>query len=102
MTHFDIATFPVPRLVQIVADLLSSICQTNDRLPSYNRKLSVFDSRAAPHILLRDYLDRILKYTPYTNEVLLSMLIYFDRLAESKTNAITLNSLNIHRFIITG
>ncbi|KAI8093834.1 cyclin-domain-containing protein, partial [Halteromyces radiatus] len=96
----NIATFPVPRLLKLVANILTSICRSNDRIPC--TPMSVFHSRAVPHIQIADYMTRILKFTPYSNEVLLCMLIYFDRIADSKTNAITLNSLNIHRFIITS
>ncbi|ORZ15197.1 cyclin-domain-containing protein [Absidia repens] len=100
MSDFDIGNFPVPRLLTIVADLLTSMCITNDRIPSTH--LSVFDSRAVPPILITDYMTRILKYTPYSNQVLLCMLIYFDRIAENQENTITLHSHNIHRFIIAG
>ncbi|CAO3653176.1 unnamed protein product [Cunninghamella blakesleeana] len=100
MTSFDIAHFPTIKLVKIVSDLLESICIANEGIPC--KQLSGFHSRAVPRISIETYMTRILKYTPFTNEVLLCMLIYFDRIAIKQKNMININFLNIHRFIITS
>ncbi|KAI9300556.1 hypothetical protein BJ944DRAFT_170635 [Cunninghamella echinulata] len=99
MTCFDIANFPTLKLVKIVSNLLESICIANQGIPC--KQLSGFHSRAVPHISIETYITRILKYTPFTNEVLFCMLIYFDRIATLQKNLININFLNIHRFIIT-
>ncbi|KAI8388096.1 cyclin-domain-containing protein [Radiomyces spectabilis] len=96
----DIAEFPVQRLLKIVVNLLDSIIATNDRLPS--TRITHFHSRSVPNISLHDYLTRILKFAPFTNEVLLSLLVYFDRIAKLENNTFAVNSLNIHRLLITS
>ena len=65
-----------------------------------------FHARTAPTISLESYLLRILKYCPTTNEVFVSLLVYFDRMAklakESTGNEFIIDSCNIHRLVIAG
>ncbi|KAL0074894.1 cyclin [Phycomyces blakesleeanus] len=95
----NIATFPVPLMANIVANLLESIVTANDLLPCTD--ITHFHSRAVPNINIRAYLLRILKFTPFTNEVFLSLLVYFDRISRIEKN-FTVSSLNIHRLLITS
>ncbi|CEP17459.1 hypothetical protein [Parasitella parasitica] len=101
-TTLDIANFPVDSLVDIVADLLDSIIETNDRLISNNATVTHFHSRTIPNIAVRPYLVRILKFTPFSNEVLLCLLIYFDRMVKFKKTRYAVNSYTVHRLLITG
>jgi hypothetical protein len=59
-----------------------------------------------PTISLEAYLLRILKYCPTTNEVFLSLLVYFDRMsklsAEATGRTFVIDSYNIHRLVIAG
>lgn len=96
--QLNIAEFPVLMLVHIVSDLLESIIETNDKL-KINTPLTHFHSRAKPNISILHYLTRILKFAPFSNEALLSLLVYFDRIATKRQYAI--NSLNVHRLLIT-
>ncbi|CAO3650458.1 unnamed protein product [Cunninghamella echinulata] len=73
MTCFDIANFPTIKLVKIVSNLLESICIANQGIPC--KQLSGFHSRAVPHISIETYITRILKYTPFTNEVLFCIIV---------------------------
>ena len=65
-----------------------------------------FHARTAPTITLESYLLRILKYCPTTNEVFVSLLVYFDRMAklakESTGHEFIIDSCNIHRLVIAG
>ncbi|KAH9963344.1 cyclin-domain-containing protein [Russula dissimulans] len=65
-----------------------------------------FHARTAPTISLESYLLRILKYCPTTNEVFVSLLVYFDRMAklakESTGHEFIIDSCNIHRLVIAG
>jgi PHO85 cyclin-6/7 len=66
---------------------------------------SSFHARNIPTISIESYLLRILKYCPTTNEVFLSLLVYFDRMsAESGSMApgFAIDSYNVHRLIIAG
>ncbi|KAJ7162600.1 cyclin-domain-containing protein [Mycena crocata] len=65
-----------------------------------------FHARNVPTISLEAYLLRILKYCPTTNEVFLSLLVYFDRMsklsAEATGRTFVIDSYNIHRLVIAG
>lgn len=65
-----------------------------------------FHARNIPTISLEAYLLRILKYCPTTNQVFLSLLVYFDRMARIATEAtgrsFVIDSYNIHRLVIAG
>ena len=68
---------------------------------------SAFHARNIPTISIESYLLRILKYCPTTNEVFLSLLVYFDRMSRSSSNAngapsFAIDSYNVHRLIIAG
>ncbi|KAJ7590722.1 cyclin-domain-containing protein [Mycena floridula] len=65
-----------------------------------------FHARNVPTISLEAYLHRILKYCPTTNEVFLSLLVYFDRMSKMNSEAtgrtFVIDSFNIHRLVIAG
>ncbi|GME79798.1 unnamed protein product [Ambrosiozyma monospora] len=52
----------------------------------YTANVLAFHGRNIPAISLNAYLTRILKYCPVTNEVFLSLLVYFDRIAKRANN----------------
>jgi PHO85 cyclin-6/7 len=65
-----------------------------------------FHARNVPSITLESYLLRILKYCPTTNEVFVSLLVYFDRMAklsrETTGRDFIIDNFNIHRLVIAG
>ncbi|KAF7799087.1 hypothetical protein EIP86_010317 [Pleurotus ostreatoroseus] len=65
-----------------------------------------FHARNVPTISLEAYLLRILKYCPASNEVFLSLLVYFDRMSKLAKEAcgkdFVIDSYNIHRLVIAG
>ncbi|GAA5796738.1 hypothetical protein HPULCUR_002113 [Helicostylum pulchrum] len=95
----NIAEFPTQDLIRIVSDLLDSMLITNNQIPT--TQITYFHSRAVPNITVLSYLTRIHKFAPFTNEALLSMLMYFDNIAKLE-NGFTINSYNIHRLLITS
>lgn len=103
-TSLDIANHPVDLLVVIVADLLDSIIETNDKLINNTSSTTVthFHSRTIPNIAVYPYLVRILKFAPFSNEVLLCLLVYFDRIAKLKKTRYAVNSFTVHRLLITS
>lgn len=141
----DIATYDVQQLLQMLAALLQKIVAANDSLhegveqhpghgqghgnnelpsdgmlnPQFRANVLAFHGRNVPAISLHAYLTRILKYCPVTNDVFLSLLVYFDRIAKrangsaikdqraptlatSTKQAFVMDSYNIHRLIISG
>ncbi|KZW03842.1 cyclin-domain-containing protein [Exidia glandulosa HHB12029] len=65
-----------------------------------------FHARNIPTISLESYLLRILKYCPISNEVFLSLLVYFDRMTrlarETTGTVFAIDSYNVHRLVIAG
>ncbi|MDC6274075.1 hypothetical protein PP714_08790 [Lacticaseibacillus paracasei] len=92
----------------------------------YNANVMAFRGRNIPAISIYSYLKRIIKYCPATNDVFLSLLVYFDRIAKRANNTVhtqedaimqddttespsespfqvfVMDSYNIHRLIIAG
>lgn len=85
----------------------------------YSANVLAFHGRNVPAISLHAYLTRILKYCPVTNDVFLTLLVYFDRIAKRANNdtngpmddnsnsskqqqIFVMDSFNIHRLIISG
>ena len=97
--HYEISAMPVTDVIEMVAGLLSKIITTNDRqhenlhrsipppegttgLSPQATSVLAFHGKNVPSITIASYLSRIHKYCPTTYEVFLSLLIYFDRMAE--------------------
>ncbi|KAJ2961641.1 hypothetical protein NQZ79_g3110 [Umbelopsis isabellina] len=110
--HFDLASFPAAETIKMLTKILVKITRTNDRLCStsdgdmsrpheQSTMYTCFHARSIPTIDIHSYLSRILKYTPCSNEVFLSLLVYFDRMSRNDSN-LRIDSFNIHRLIIAG
>lgn len=98
--RLNIAEFPISELLKIVSNLLESVVQANDCIATSSHHVTLFHSRTVPSIKISAYLSRILKFTPFNNEVLLSILVYFDRISKLRKGKFFVTSLNIHRLLI--
>ncbi|KAG0016039.1 hypothetical protein BGZ80_009472 [Entomortierella chlamydospora] len=79
--QFDVVNHPVKDTLVIVSTLLSILVHKNDSHYNPMRDpITLFHSRAVPRISIEAYLIRILQYIPFTNEVLLNVLVYLDRI----------------------
>ncbi|KAJ7508028.1 cyclin-domain-containing protein [Mycena galericulata] len=81
---------------------LTTASQTAYSTPGF---LLTFDADNIPSISLEAYLLPIQKYCPNTNEVFVSILVYFDRmskLAAATNRKFIIDSYNIHRLVIAG
>lgn len=104
--HFmDIASFPTDKLLDMLTALLTKIIKSNDALGSvqnldtlqnipFLREILSFRGKQVPGITLKQYFQRIQKYCPTTNDVLLSLLVHFDRIAK-KCNSYAQDSAKI-------
>ncbi|KAI9289418.1 cyclin-domain-containing protein [Umbelopsis sp. AD052] len=113
--RFDLGTNPTDVTIQALSLLLTKITTANDKVISSERPehhsthkrsssqagCTCFHARSVPSIAILPYLQRINRYCPAANEVFLSLLIYFDRMAQSAVN-MRIDSFNIHRLIISG
>lgn len=94
-------------LITIISRMLTSIVRTNDQRTNINisaldeSTLTRFHSRSPPQISIFDYLSRLAKYSMLNNSVLISSVYYIDLLS-TNYSAFALNSLTVHRFLLTA
>lgn len=101
--QYEISAMPVTDIIEMVAGILTKITTTNDRqhehlhrhipppegttgLSQQTTSVLAFHGKNVPSITILSYLSRIHKYCPTTYEVFLSLLVYFDRMAEMVNN----------------
>jgi len=88
-------------IVPVLACVLKQLCDRNDRLPVSGRTISKFHAQRPPAINLADYLHRISKYALCSGECFVLALVYIDRIIQQNPTFVV-NSLNIHRLLITS
>ncbi|KAM3555444.1 hypothetical protein ARSEF4850_005995 [Beauveria asiatica] len=91
----------VDDMVELIAHMLNELIATNDAIRTTSGGLTRFHSRAAPGISVRDYLHRLAKHATLIPPLLLSMVYYIDRLCALYPE-FTINTLTVHRFLITA
>ncbi|KAI1269766.1 cyclin-domain-containing protein [Xylariaceae sp. FL1019] len=91
----------VEDMVILIANMLSELIETNDSLAMKSGNLTRFHSRTAPGISVLDYLQRLAKHATLTPPLLLSVVLYIDRLCAHYPD-FTINTLTVHRFLITA
>ncbi|KAH7133194.1 cyclin-domain-containing protein [Dactylonectria estremocensis] len=92
---------PVEDMVELIAHMLGELIATNDAIRSSNGGLTRFHSRTAPGISVRDYLHRLARHATLIPPLLLAMVYYIDRLCAMYPE-FTINTLTVHRFLITA
>lgn len=130
----NIAEYPTEELLKMLTALLEKIVNSNDELNISNHSstmdddngyenkdeeeeensISCFSGKHIPQISIEQYLLRIQKYCPTTNDIFLSLLVYFDRISKKWNNSNSTNenedekqnfvmdSYNIHRLLISA
>ncbi|KAI1435636.1 cyclin-domain-containing protein [Xylaria sp. CBS 124048] len=88
-------------MVILIANMIGELIETNDSLAMKSGNLTRFHSRTAPGISVQDYLQRLAKHATLTPPLLLSMVYYIDRLCALYPD-FTINTLTVHRFLITS
>lgn len=88
-------------IVQVLSCVLNQLCKRNDQLQDSNSGISKFHALRPPAISIRDYLNRISKYASCSGECFVLALVYIDRIIQSN-HTFVVNSLNIHRLLITS
>ncbi|KAH6608097.1 phosphate system cyclin pho80 [Trichoderma cornu-damae] len=92
---------PVDHMVELIAHMLGELIATNDAIRISSGGLTRFHSRTAPGISVRDYLHRLARHATLTPPLLLAMVYYIDRLC-ALYSEFTINTLTVHRFLITA
>jgi len=88
-------------IVPVLACVLKQLCDRNDRLPVSGRTVSKFHAQRPPAITIADYLHRVAKYALCSGECFVLALVYIDRIIQQNPTFVV-NSLNIHRLLITS
>ena len=89
-------------LINSITNILNEIIEENENdeeleeIINKQSRLS-FSSTRPPVIQLKNYIERILKYTKCEESTLILSLIYIDKICQS--NNLLLTNLNIHRYI---
>ncbi|GAP90080.1 putative nuc-1 negative regulatory protein preg [Rosellinia necatrix] len=91
----------VEDMVVLIANMIGELIETNDSFAMKSGNLTRFHSRTAPGISVSDYLQRLAKHATLTPPLLLSMVYYIDRLCALYPD-FTINTLTVHRFLITA
>ncbi|KAI0011734.1 cyclin-domain-containing protein [Xylariaceae sp. FL0662B] len=91
----------VEDMVILISNMLSELIEANDSIAMKSGHLTRFHSRTAPGISVLDYLQRLAKHATLTPPLLLSMVYYIDRLCALYPD-FTINTLTVHRFLITA
>jgi len=88
-------------IVPVLACVLNQLCMRNDKLPMNQKNVSKFHALRPPAITIKDYLSRIAKYAACSGECFVLALVYIDRIIQTNPTFVV-NSLNIHRLLITS
>lgn len=91
----------VEDVVELISHMLAELITTNDAIRVSTGGLTRFHSRTAPGISVRDYLHRLARHATLTPPLLLAMVYYIDRLC-ALYSEFTINTLTVHRFLITA
>lgn len=87
-------------IVPVLSCVLNQLCLRNDQHPD-QKSISKFHALRPPAISIKDYLNRIAKYASCSGECFVLALVYIDRIIQSNPSFVV-NSLNIHRLLITS
>lgn len=91
---------PIEHLIILVSSMLEELVSVNDALPFDPAQLTRFHSRSPPGISIKDYLIRIVRFCSLEKSILLSVIYYIDFLCRTFAT-FNINSLTVHRFLIT-
>ncbi|CAN8286447.1 unnamed protein product [Cochlearia groenlandica] len=95
------------KLITFLSSLLERVAESNDQtkrvttMTKSQRSVSVFHGLSRPTITIQSYLDRIFKYANCSPSCFVVAYVYLDRFTH-KQPSLPINSLNVHRLLITS
>ncbi|EEF49826.1 cyclin-P3-1 [Ricinus communis] len=92
-----------PRVLLLLASVLERSTQKNDRLLEGSRRkdvVTVFHGSRSPSLSIRQYIERVFKYTKCSTSCFVVAYIYVERFLRRMDACLT--SLNVHRLLITS
>ncbi|KAH7862320.1 hypothetical protein Vadar_002963 [Vaccinium darrowii] len=92
----------MPKLITYLSSLLQNVAESNDRSGLFHpQKISVFHGLTRPNISIQSYLERIFQYANCSPSCFVVAYVYLDRFMQ-KQPSLPINSLNVHRLLITS
>ncbi|XP_043692084.1 cyclin-P3-1 [Telopea speciosissima] len=92
-----------PRVLSLLSSILERTVQKNEKLLDTTKKkdtVTIFHGLREPSLGIRNYIDRIFKYSSCSPSCFVVAYIYIDRFIQRMD--VHLTSLNVHRLIITS
>uniref|UniRef100_A0A2P2L745 Cyclin family protein n=1 Tax=Rhizophora mucronata TaxID=61149 RepID=A0A2P2L745_RHIMU len=92
-----------PRVLMLLSSLLERSIHRNEMLSEttdIEDVVTVFHGLRAPSVSIRQYIDRIFRYSGCSPSCFVVAQIYLDRFL--RQNNVRLTSLNVHRLLITS
>ena len=87
------------KYIEIISEILDEIINENAALinedDNFESLINVFKCKKPPHISIKNYLKRLMKYSKIEPSTIIISLIYIDKICENSN--IQLTNLNIHR-----
>ena len=86
---------------KIISEIFIVKCEEGkSNMESEKNLLNSFISRKIPKISIKDFIDRLLKYSKTFHEITVIIFIYIDKICNK--HKINLNYYNIHKLIIVS
>ncbi|KAG6702112.1 hypothetical protein I3842_07G017900 [Carya illinoinensis] len=91
----------IPRVILVLSSILQRIINENEKSLKVSKKdtVTIFHSLRAPNLSIRQYIERIFKYSSCSPSCFVVAYIYLERFTQ-RTGAY-LTTLNAHRLLIT-
>ena len=89
-------------IIKKISDLLSDICYDNTKSLKSEKNLNIkpFLMRNIPPISIKDYLERLCKYSKINTSTIILILIYIDRICNIQKFKLTY--YNVHKLILAS
>lgn len=88
------------KTIEKIADLLKDICSKEEADEKQTKLIKPFLAKKVPQISIKDYLERLVKFSKMSDSTIVLILIYIDRICD--INNFQLNYFNIHKLILAA
>lgn len=92
-----------PKIFSVLSFVLEKSIQKNEKLlnsSKFKNMPTIFHSSIAPGVSIRQYIERIFKYSNCSPSCLVVAYIYMEKFLQQVGDCLT--SLNVHRLLITS
>ena len=87
-------------LLKVISEILADICDQSNQSKEDKLIMKIFMTKKRPNISIYEFLQRLYKYSNVSEEILILLFIYIDRLSHNRK--IRLNYFNIYKLILAS